>query len=93
MKKYTRLKDGKIYSENDTLSPDEKWADGSYKTVKEMVKLDPEDWEELYEVNREEVFELFKTFAIAELQGGKTFVFDDLWEICEMVIKKRDGVI
>ena len=91
MKVYTRLKDGKTYSENDTLSPDEKWADGSYKTVKEMVKLDPEDWEELYEVNREEVFELAKSLSIARMQGG--FLPSNSWEHAEYLIMKRDGVI
>ena len=90
MKQYKRIDDSKIFNEFDSLG---KWADGSEKIVKEMVNKDPHEWEEVYQIDRKEVFELFKTFAIAELQGGEKFVFTDLWEICEMAIKKRDGLL
>ena len=88
MKQYKRLDDSKIFNELDSLG---KWADGSEKIVKEMVNKDPHEWEEVYQIDRKEVFELAKTFSIARMQGG--FLPENSWEYAEYLIKKRDGLL
>ena len=88
MKKYKNLQTGEVHNLSDIIG---NWADGSEKIVKEMVNKDPHEWEEVYQIDRKEVFELAKSFSIARMQGG--FLPSNSWEHAEYLIKKRDGLL